>query len=100
MTRETTVPGTDTPRATHCDRWTDDFHHARIELPLAFGQFLPVGYVRVMTGQFRVLRYDAQFLLAFEDPIPIGVPAVVEFAFVLVGPLLGYLMRGVMGAGG
>ena len=41
-----------------------------------------------MTRKLGVFGHDAQFLLAFEDPLAVGIPAVVELALVLVRPLL------------
>ena len=49
--------------------------------------------------QFGVGRNRAKLLLAFEHALAIGVPAVVELALVLVGPLLEDVVRPVDGAG-
>ena len=37
--------------------------------------------------------------LAGKDPLPVGVPAVVELALIAVRPLLGHMVRGVGGGG-
>jgi hypothetical protein len=50
-------------------------------------------------GQLGVLGDDAEFLLAGERPLAVGVPTVVELALVLVGPLLGHVVRGMATAG-
>ena len=50
-----------------------------------------------MTGELAVRRHDPEFLLACEGAFPVGVPAVVELAGVLVGPFLGDVMGGVGG---
>ena len=54
---------------------------------------LPFGHVRVVARQLGVGGQDAQLLLAGEHLLAIGVPAVVELAGVLVGPLLRHVVR-------
>ena len=51
-----------------------------------------------MAGQFGVLRDDAEFLLAGEHLLAVGIPSVVELARIFVGPLLGHLMWRMVGA--
>src|SRR5580700_8534682 len=51
-------------------------------------------------SELGVCRYPAQLFGALEGALAVGVPAVVEFALVLVGPLLGNMVRTVNGAGG
>ena len=70
-----------------------DLHHPRIQFLLVRRQLVPVRDVRVVTRKLGVFGHDAQFLLAFENPVAIRIPAVVELALVLVRPLLGNLMR-------
>ena len=74
-------------------------HHAGIELALVGRQLRPVLHVGVVPRQLGVLGHDAKLLLLREHPLAIGVPAVVELALVLVGPLLRHVMGGVVGAG-
>ena len=62
-------------------------------------QRVPLGHVRVVPGQLGVGRDHAELLLPGEDPLPVGVPAVVEPAPVPVRPLLGHVVRGVRRAG-
>ena len=51
-------------------------------------------------GELGVRRDDAERLLPLEGPLAVDVPAVVELALVLVGPLLRDVVRGVGRAGG
>ena len=62
-------------------------------------QAVPGRHIGVVARQLGIGRHDAQFLLAGEHPLPVGVPAVVELPLVTVGPLLGHMVRGVGGAG-
>ena len=55
---------------------------------------LPGRDLGVAGGQLGVGGDDAELLLAGEDPLTLGVPAVVELAGVAVGPLLGDVVRG------
>ncbi len=48
----------------------------------------------------RLLRDPAHLLGPVEDPLPVGVPAVVELPGVLVGPLLRHVVRAVQAAAG
>ncbi len=77
----------------------EHFHHAGVEPPLVGGQLAPVLHVGVVTRQHGVLRDDAELFLLGEHLLTIGVPAVVELALVLVGPLLRDVMRRMLGAG-
>ena len=52
-----------------------------------------------MARELRVARHDAELLLAREHLLPVGLPAVVEGALVLVRPLLGYVVRRVRRTG-
>ena len=56
-------------------------------------QRVPVGHVGVVPRQLGVGGNDAEFLLAGEGPLPVGVPAVVERARVPVRPFLGDVVR-------
>ncbi len=82
-----------------CEKSGEDFHHTGIELLLLRRAILPRLDIRVMAGQFRILRDNAEFLLLLEDLLSIGFPAVVKLAFVLVGPFLRHVMRRVHGPG-
>ena len=65
------------------------------EAPRVRRQGIPLGHVGVVARQLGVGRDDAELLLAGERLLPVGVPAVVELARVLVGPLLRHVVRGV-----
>ena len=78
----------------------EDLHHPGVELALVVRQVGPLLHVGVVAGQLGVLGDDAEFLLTGEHLFAVGVPAVVELARVLVGPFLGHLVGGVVGAGG
>ena len=54
---------------------------------------LPVLHVGIVARQFGVLGDDAQLLLPRKRLFAIGIPAIVELALVLVGPLLRHVMR-------
>ena len=75
-----------------------DFHLAlehRLELG---GHVVPGGNLGVPLGQLGIRRDDAQRLLACEGLFAQLVPALAELALVLVGPLLGHMVRRVGGA--
>ncbi len=63
------------------------------------GHVVPGGDLRVTCGQFGVGRDHPQLLLPGEGALALDVPAVVEPTGVLVGPLLGDVVRGVGRAG-
>ncbi len=71
----------------------EHLHHAAVELARLRRQRVPVGDVRVVARELGVRGDDAQLLLAGEGLLAVGVPAVVELAGVLVGPLLGHVVR-------
>jgi hypothetical protein len=77
----------------------EDLHHAGIERALLGRERAPVLHVGVATREHRVPGNDPLLLLPCEDLLAIGVPAVVELALVPVGPLLGHVMRRVLGTG-
>ena len=64
----------------------------RLEL---VGHVVPGRDLGVPRGQLGVGRDDAQLLLPGEGALALRVPAVVELARVLVGPLLRHVVRGV-----
>jgi hypothetical protein len=51
-----------------------------------------------MAGEFCVWGHYAEFFLFLEDFFSVGFPAIVEFAFVFVCPLLGDMMWRMHGA--
>ena len=68
-------------------------HLPGVELPLLVRQRVP-GRHRVGPGrELRVLGDDAELLLALQRLLAVAVPALVEAARVLVGPVLGDVMR-------
>ena len=76
----------------------EDLLHARVEF-LLIGRAGVPGRHRVGTRrQLRVLRDDTELLLVLEGDLALLVPAVVELALILVGPLLGDVVRSVRGA--
>ncbi len=77
-----------------------DLHIARVEPLGVIGQRLPDRYVRVRRRQRGARRDDAHVELALVDDLAVLLPAAVELALVLVGPLLGHVVRRVSGAGG
>ena len=76
----------------------EDLHHPAVQPACVRRLGVPVRDVRVVPGQLGVGGDDAELLLPGEDPLAVGVPAVVELPGVLVGPLLGSVVRGVRGA--
>ena len=77
----------------------EHLHHAGVEPPLLVGEIIPLLYVGVVPRQHRVLGDDAQFLLAREHLLAVGVPPIVELSLVLVRPFRRYLVRRMVGAG-
>ena len=77
-----------------------DLHEPGVQPLLVDGQRLPHRHVRVVRGQCGALGDDPQVDLALVDDLPVLVPPRVELPRVLVGPLLGHVVRGVPGAGG
>ena len=76
-----------------------DLHLPGVELLLRVRQRVP-GRHRVVPGrELRVLGDDAELLLALERRLAVAVPALVELARVLVGPVLGDVMRRMRGPG-
>ena len=76
-----------------------DLHLPRVELLRRVVERVP-GVEQVgPLGQHRVLRDHAELLLPLEDLLADRVPALVELALVLVGPLLRDVMRRVGAAG-
>ena len=70
------------------DEAGEDLHQAPLERALGLGDAVPRGHGVGARRELRVGRDPAQLLLAREDALAIRVPAVVELALVLVGPLL------------
>jgi hypothetical protein len=78
----------------------EHLHHAGVQAALLGRAVLPPGHVGVVARQLRVGRDDPQLLLPGEDPVAVGLPAVVEGPLVAVGPLPGDVVRGVHRPGG
>ena len=77
-----------------------NLHLPRIELLLGIVERIPGREEIRSLGEDRVLWDDSELLLALERLLAVGVPALVEFTLVLVGPLLRYMMRRVGAASG
>ena len=56
--------------------------------------------MRIAVGKDRIGGNDSEFFLALENLLTENVPTRVELAFVLVAPVLVYLVRRVRGTGG
>ena len=76
-----------------------DFHQAQLKGALGFGNAVPRRHGRVARGQFGVGRNPAELFLAGEDFFAELVPALVELAFVFVGPFLEDMVRTMDAAG-
>ena len=81
------------------DEAGEDFHPAALEGALVLGDVVPGSHRLVARGQLGAGRDDAHLELALVDPLPVGFPAVVELAFVFVGPLRPDVVRPVGRAG-
>ncbi len=82
------------------------FHVACIDLHLTaqdrlegIRHVVPGGDLFVANGKLAVRRDDTKFLLPGECLLTQFVPPLVELALVLVGPVLGYMVRGMGSAG-
>ena len=78
----------------------EHLHEPTLKGALSFGDVVPALHCVGASGQLGLRRYPAGFLLPGEDPFPVGVPAVVELARVLVGPRLEDVVRSVHSATG
>ena len=81
------------------DEAGEDLHQPPLEGPLGLGDAVPGGHGLGARRELGVGGDPAELLLALEDALAHRVPAVVELALVLVGPLLGDVVRPVAGAG-
>ncbi len=77
-----------------------DLHQAALERLLTLGNVIPGLHAFVPRGELRLLRNPSHRLGPVERPFPIGVPAVVELAGVLVRPLLRHMVGAVQTAAG
>src|SRR6516165_10771567 len=75
-----------------------NLHQTALKRLLAFGDAVPRGKRRISWRELRVLRYPALCLGTCEHPLSIQIPAVVEFALILVRPLLHNVMWAVNSA--
>ena len=75
-------------------------HQPALERPLALGDALPRRHQLVPRGELRVGGDPAFLLGPLAHPLPVGVPAVVELAPVLVDVLLRRMVGAVNGAAG
>ena len=81
------------------DEAGEEFHATALEGTLVFRDVRPGGHRFIAWGELGAGRDDAHFELTFVDAFAIGVPAVVELAFVFVRPLGENVMRTVNRAG-
>ena len=77
----------------------EHLHLAGVELLLGVTERVPGRIQLGALRQLRVLRDDAELLLALEGLLAVRVPAAVELALVLVGPFLRDVVRRVAAAG-
>ncbi len=82
------------------DEAGEHLHQAALERLFRIRDAVPGGHGVGTRRERRLGRDPALGLLAREHPFAIGVPAVVELALVLVGPVLEHMMRAMGGAGG
>ena len=75
-----------------------DLHQAQLKGAFGFRNAIPRWHGRSTRSQFRVSWNPAELLLAGKDFFAQLVPAFVEFAFVLIAPLLENLVRAMHGA--
>ena len=76
-----------------------DFHQAPLEGAFRFRDRVPRRHRVGARRELSVRRNPTKLFLALEDALAHGVPAVVELAFVLVGPLLEDVVRPMRRAG-
>ena len=76
-----------------------DLHLAGEDRPHLLRRLVPGRDLGRTRGQLGIRGDHAELLLAREDLLAQRVPALVELALVLVGPLLGHVVRRVAGAG-
>ena len=81
------------------DEAGEDFHQTPLKWPLVFGNAVPSRHGLRARRQLGVCRNPAQFLLPLEGALAQRIPAVVELAFVFVGPFLEDMVRPMRGAG-
>ena len=77
----------------------EDLHHPRVEPPLVGGQRRPLGHVGIARRELGVGGQEPDLLLIREHGLAVGVPAHVELALVVVGPLLRDVVRRVAAPG-
>ncbi len=77
----------------------EHLHQAPLKGPLRLGNAVPSRHAFGSRRELRARRNPAQLLLAFEGALAQGIPAVIEPAFILVGPFLEDMVRPVSGAG-
>ena len=63
-------------------------HQSALKRPLVLGDVVPRLHSLVTVGELTVLWDPALVLRALEDPLPVGIPAIIELPGVTVGPLL------------
>jgi len=77
----------------------EDFHQPALAGSMFFWNASPRGYRLVPGCQFCVRWDPTELLLTLDHPLAVGIPAVVEFDLVLVGPFGGDMVWPVYGAG-
>ena len=81
------------------DETREHFHQAPLKRPLRFRNAVPRRHRIGARRELRILGNPAEFLLPLERAFAQRIPAVVELAFILVGPLFEDVVRTVTGAG-
>ena len=80
------------------DETRENLHQAGLERTLCLRDAVPRRHVVGTRREFGIGRNPAKLLLTRKHPLAIDIPAVVEFAFVLVSPFLEDLVRSVRSA--
>ena len=81
------------------DEAGEDFHQPPLERTLRLRDAVPRGHALGARRELGIGGNPAEFLLALEGALAQRIPAIVELAFVLVGPFLEDVVRPVPGAG-
>ncbi len=81
------------------DKTREDLHQAPLKGTLILWNTVPGGHRRVAGRQLGTFGNDAHFKLPLVGSNAVGIPTVVESAFVLIGPFLEDMVGSMGGAG-